>query len=66
MAHIAAINQTKLSDNPALHYYVGPTPYHILLYNLKTIVPIQKDVEIGQRQFLSSKDVAAVNAMSKD
>jgi hypothetical protein len=36
MAHIAAINQTKLSDNPALHYYVGPAPYHILLYNLKT------------------------------
>ena len=36
MAHIAAINQTKLSDNPAVHYYVGPAPYHILFYNLKT------------------------------
>jgi hypothetical protein len=32
----------------------------------KTIIPIQRDVEIGQRQFLSSKDIAAVNAMCQD
>jgi len=32
----------------------------------KTIVPIQRDVEIGQRRFLSSKDIAAVNAMCID
>jgi hypothetical protein len=30
----------------------------------KTIVSLEKDVEIGQRQFLSAKDIAAVNAMS--
>ena len=34
--------------------------------NQKTIIPIQKDVEIGQRKFLSSKDIAAVNAMCTD
>jgi hypothetical protein len=45
-----------------MHY----SAYAFSKNNLKTIVPIQKDVEIGQRQFLSSKDVAAVNAMSKD
>lgn len=32
--------------------------------NQKTIVPLQNDVEIGQRQFLSSKDIAAANALS--
>lgn len=32
----------------------------------KTIIPIQRDVEIGQRRFLSSKDIAAVNAMCED
>ena len=30
----------------------------------KTILPLQNDVEIGQRQFLSTKDIAAVNALS--
>ena len=29
----------------------------------KTIVPLQHDVEIGQRQFLSPKDIAAVNGL---
>ncbi|NDH08627.1 MAG: peptidase [Gammaproteobacteria bacterium] len=29
----------------------------------KTIVPLQRDVEIGQRQFLSPKDIAAVNGL---
>lgn len=29
----------------------------------KTIVPIQHDVEIGQRQFLSPKDITAVNGL---
>jgi hypothetical protein len=32
----------------------------------KTILPLQRDVEIGQRRFLSSKDIAAVNAMCTD
>lgn len=32
----------------------------------KTIIPIQHNVEIGQRRFLSSKDIAAVNAMCED
>lgn len=45
-----------------MHY----SAYAFSKNNLKTIVPIQKDVEIGQRQFLSSKDIAAVNAMSAD
>ena len=45
-----------------MHY----SAYAFSKNNLKTIVPIQKDVEIGQRQFLSSKDIAAVNAMSVD
>lgn len=29
----------------------------------KTIIPLQRDVEIGQRQFLSPKDIAAVNGL---
>jgi hypothetical protein len=29
----------------------------------KTIIPLQYDVEIGQRQFLSPKDIAAVNGL---
>jgi Astacin (Peptidase family M12A) len=29
----------------------------------KTIVPLQRDVEIGQRQFLSPKDITAVNGL---
>jgi hypothetical protein len=36
MAHNAIENQTKLSPNSTLHYYVGPAPYTkqgILLYN---------------------------------
>jgi hypothetical protein len=45
-----------------MHY----SAYAFSKNNQKTIVPIQKDVEIGQRQFLSSKDIAAVNAMSTD
>ena len=39
MAHISESNQTKLSDNSSLHYYVGPAPHTkqgILLYNPKT------------------------------
>ena len=32
--------------------------------NQKTILPLQNDIEIGQRQFLSTKDIAAVNALS--
>ena len=36
MSHNAVDNQTKLSPNGTLHYYVGPAPYTkqgILLYN---------------------------------
>ena len=39
MSHNPVDNQTKLSPNGTLHYYVGPAPYTkqgILLYNPKT------------------------------
>jgi hypothetical protein len=39
MAHTAIENQTKISDNSILHYYVGPAPHTkqgILLYNPKS------------------------------
>ena len=39
MAHNPVENQSELSDNATLHYYVGPAPHTkqgILLYNPKT------------------------------
>jgi len=45
-----------------MHY----SAYAFSKNHLQTIVPIQRDVEIGQRQFLSSKDIAAANVMCQD
>ena len=68
MAHIASVNQSKLSDNAVLHYYVGPAPYHqqgILLFNPKTNQTIvrrsfkqidNKDPQISPSQFQSSSN----------
>lgn len=42
-----------------MHY----TAYAFSKNGQKTIVPLQSNVEIGQRQHLSHKDIAAVNAM---
>ncbi|MDP3705027.1 MAG: M12 family metallopeptidase [Legionellaceae bacterium] len=42
-----------------MHY----TAYAFSKNGEKTIMPLQEDIEIGQRDHLSNKDIAAVNAM---
>jgi hypothetical protein len=57
MAHNAIENQSKLSPNSTLHYYVGPAPHTkqgILLYNPTTkLVVIRRSF-----QQLNKKDPA--------